>query len=169
MTIEQYIDENKNGTGKKGRRDVKGNEHGPFVVVVDESGGVLGSTETPAAVTLYDSDSNPMGTAPETSTTIDNATFSQTVTGEDIDFTGHQHAILTVKTGTATTSPTLSVALQVKDSNGNYITHTTLTTISTATTAIEEFYFLSAQTVRVVCTFGGSGNFATTTVELQMK
>ena len=44
MPIEQYIDENKNGTGKKGRRDVKGNEHGPFIVVVDESGGVLGGS-----------------------------------------------------------------------------------------------------------------------------
>jgi hypothetical protein len=105
----------------------------------------------------------------EVETVIDNATFSQTVESEDIDFSNHQHAILTVKTGTVTTTPILTVALKIKDSNGNYITHTTLTAIRNATTLIEEFFFLAAQTIQVVCTFEGSGSFASVTVELAMK
>mgnify|MGYP007126155955 CR=1 FL=1 len=134
------------------------------------TGEELESGVTAAHVIPVDEDGNVIGgTRPAIETIIDNATFSETIIGADIDFTKYQHAILTVKTGTATDSPTLTAALQVKDSNGNYITHTTLSPISTATTLIEEFYFLSAQTIRIVCTYGGSGNFATTTVELQMK
>lgn len=102
-------------------------------------------------------------------TIIDNASFTETVEGADIDFSKYRHAILSIKTGTATTSPTLTVKIQIKDSNDNYIDHTTLTAISTATTVIEELFYLSAETIRVVCTFGGTGSFAATTVELTMK
>lgn len=102
-------------------------------------------------------------------TIIDNALFTETVTGADIDFKTYRHALLSIKTGTATDSPTMTVKLQIKDSNGNYIDHTTLSAINTATTVIEEFFYLSAETIRVICTYGGSGNFANTTVELRMK
>jgi hypothetical protein len=157
----QYEDPNKNGIGKKGLRELKGDENGPTVVPRNESGVVQ------SAGTATD----PVHNAPISNvvTIIDNETFSETVTGADIDFSKYQHAILTIKTGTATGTPTLTVALQVKDSNGNYITHTTLTAISTATTTYEEFYYLSAQDIRVVNTHGGAGSFAAVTVELAMK
>lgn len=124
--------------------------NGIKVVLVDENG----------PIKLVDS-------APVT--VIDNASFSETVEGADIDFKKYRHALLSIKTGAATSNPTMTVKLQIKDSNNNYIDHTTLTAISTATSVIEEFFYLSAETIRVVCTHSGSGNFAETTVELTMK
>lgn len=102
-------------------------------------------------------------------TVVNNATFSATVTGPDMDLTDYSNILITVKTGTATTSPTLDVAFFVKDTNGNYIRHTSLTQITTATTGYEEVYGLAGRTGRIVCTYGGSGNFATTTVEATMS
>lgn len=137
--------------------------------------GTLAGTKVAIDTVLIDPATGlPLETVPvfknEVVTVIDNATFDQTVESEDIDFSKFQHAILTIKTGTATGSPTLTTSLQIKDSNGNYHTHTNLSPISTATTITpEEFFYLSAKDIRVVCTFGGSGSFATTTVELSMK
>ena len=99
-------------------------------------------------------------------TVVNNATFSQTVTGADISMKEYNNFILTYKTGTATNSPTMDIVVQVKDSVGNYITHTSLTQVTTASSGYEEIFGLSADTIRVVCTYGGTGSFATTTVEL---
>jgi hypothetical protein len=100
------------------------------------------------------------------STTVNNATFSATVTGSDIDLSNYSNIIITYKTGADSDAATMDISFQIKDTAGNYITHTTIPQITTATTGYEEIFGLAHKTGRVVCTYGGSGNFATTTVEL---
>lgn len=99
-------------------------------------------------------------------TIINNATFSATVTGADMDLKEFSNLIITYKLGVESDAGTMDIVFQVKDSVGNYITHTSLAQITAAGSGYEEIYGLSADTGRVVCTFGGSGNFATTTVEV---
>lgn len=106
---------------------------------------------------------------PTVSTIINNATFSATVTGSDIDLTNYSNLIITYKTGTRTGTATMDISFQVKDSVGNYITHTSLTQVASATSGYEEIYGLAHRTGRIVCTFGGTDNFATTTVEVTMS
>ena len=101
-------------------------------------------------------------------TIINNATYSATVTGTDMDLREFNNLIITYKTGTRTGTATMDIAFQVKDSNGNYITHTSLLQVASASTGYEEVYGLAASTGRIVCTFGGSNNFATTTVEVTL-
>lgn len=99
-------------------------------------------------------------------TVVNNATFSATVTSADIDIKEYDNLIITYKTGTRTGTATMDIKLQVKDSVGNYIDHTTLTQVASATSGYEEVFGLAHTTCRVVCTFGGTDNFATTTVEV---
>ena len=103
---------------------------------------------------------------------INNATFNQTVTGADIDVSSYRDFVVTYKTGTATNSPTMVISLQNKDGNNNYIIDSDYvsSTITTATSGVGFKGFLEAYgTIRIVCTYGGTGSFATTTVELQLK
>jgi hypothetical protein len=101
-------------------------------------------------------------------TIINNASFSATVTGDDIDLREWKNILLTYKTGTRSSTATLDIVFQVKDSAGNYITHTVLQQVTSATSGYEEIFDLAASTGRIVCTYGGSGNYATTTVEVTL-
>lgn len=103
---------------------------------------------------------------------INNATFSQTVTGAEIDITDYNNFIVTYKTGTKTSSPTLDIKLQIKDANDNWIDDAdyVATQITTATSGVAfKGYLEAVSTVRIVCTYGGTGNFAETSVIFQAK
>ena len=96
---------------------------------------------------------------------IDNATFDATVTSSDIDMTGYRNGLLTISLGAMTGTPTMTPSVEVKDSNGNYITFDSLPVMSSGSEgAVLSLYDLP-DTVRVVCTYGGTGNFAGVTVE----
>lgn len=98
---------------------------------------------------------------------IDDATFSTTVSSTDIDVSNVKNGLLTVSVGTMTTTPSLTAKIQVKDSNENYIDYLTLPVVTTSsTTTFDEFFNLAAKTIKVVCTYAGTGNFANVTVEL---
>jgi hypothetical protein len=127
------------------------------VVVKNESGGVLGSTETPAAVV----------NVPDrrVTTIIDDASFTETVTSSDIDMEGYRNAILTVVLGANSDAATMAVSVEVKDSNGNYITFDSLPVMSAGSESAALSLYDLPDTVRVVCTYGGTGNFAGVTVE----
>lgn len=106
---------------------------------------------------------------PTTIIIINNASFTETVNSPDIDLSEYKNVLITYKTGTKTDTATMDVKLQVKNSKGVYIDHTSLTQITTASTGLKEIKDVLAKTGRVVCTFGGAGNYATTTVEVELK
>ena len=102
-----------------------------------ELGGGAGGTLTPQE--------------PLTQTIISNGTFTETLNSEDIDFKKYNHVIITVKTGTPTGTPTMSVKLNIKDTQENKFLHTTLPTINSNTAILEEVFYLSAHTIQVEC------------------
>jgi len=144
-----------------------------------ESGGNLTAIKTntdkipssPATTAKQDSiitAINSGGKTVSSSTLINNASFTTTVTGSDLNLSGVRNGIITVVLGAKTNSPTITVKLQVKDSNNNYIDYLTLPTMTNGSeSAYEEFYDLPFQTGRLVAVFGGSGSFAGVTVEMQ--
>lgn len=94
----------------------------------------------------------------EVFTVIDNATFAITVTGDDIDFSDHGNLLITNSIGDITGSPTMTVKVQTKDSNGNYIDYDTMEALSTGNESqMERWNDVPASTIRVVATLGGSG------------
>lgn len=105
---------------------------------------------------------------PLRSTTINNANFTATVTGADLDIAGYTQATIYIKAGTETGTCTLDAKLQVKDSNGNYIDHTAATQITAAGSSLTHITNINALIGRVVVTWsGGEGEkYAGTTVEI---
>lgn len=105
-------------------------------------------------------------------TIINNATFSATVTGADMDLTNYSNALITYKTGAETGTAALDIKFQTKDSVGNYIDHTVIAQITSATSGFEEIMFFAGRTGRIVCTYTGANPandyFATTTVEVTL-
>jgi hypothetical protein len=99
---------------------------------------------------------------------IDNATVSSTVVSPDIDMREFANMLITYAVTGISSTPTMDIVFQIKDSNGNYITHTVLQQITAISSGYEEIFDLAASTGRIVCTYGGSGNFATTTVEVTL-
>jgi hypothetical protein len=107
-----------------------------------------------------------------TSTVIDNLTFSGTVTSGTIDVSKYESFVVTYVTGAKTNSPSLVISLKVLDSNSNAITDPDYVTlpITTSTSGIAFKGFLEAYSnIQIVCSFSGTGSFAGTTVEIQMK
>lgn len=104
-------------------------------------------------------------------TIINNADFTQTVTGSDINLEGYNKGTITIKTGTETGTVTLDAKLQVKDSNGNYIDHTAATQVTTESASLKNITDINALVGRVVVTWGGGAaeKFAATTVELTLS
>lgn len=102
---------------------------------------------------------------------IDNANFTATVTGSDIDLEGFNKGTITIKTGTETGACTLDAKLQVKDSNGNYIDHTSATQVTSESTSLKNITDINALFGRVVVTWGGGvgDKYAATTVELTLS
>lgn len=98
-------------------------------------------------------------------TIIDNATFDATVVSSDIDMTGYRNGLLTISLGAMNGTPTMTPSVEVKDSNGNYIPYDTLPVMSAGSESAALSLYDLPDTVRVVCTYGGSGNFAGVTVE----
>lgn len=101
---------------------------------------------------------------------INNATFNTTVTGPDMDIGSFDKVGIYVTAGTKTLSPTLDITLQVKDpTTGHYTAHTTMTQITTAGDYMKEISQVAAETGRIVCTYGGTGNYANTYVTVALK
>jgi hypothetical protein len=104
---------------------------------------------------------------------IDNATFNATVNSPEINLKGFSNFNVTYVLGTATGSPTIAIKLQYKDIDGLWYDDPdySLTAISTGSTSGIAFKgFMEAyDTVRVVCTFGGSGSFAGVSVAFRAK
>lgn len=103
---------------------------------------------------------------------ISNASFTANVNGAETDFKKYNNFIVTYKTGTKTGSPTLDIKLQYKGADGiwyddpDYVA----TQITAAGSGIAFKGFMEAHdTIRVVCTYGGSGDFAATYVTLRLK
>ena len=128
--------------------EVDGNNMGPYVVV--------GNT-TPLDVEQNIIRGNTL--------IINDASFTETVTSSDIDMEGYRNAILTVVLGANSDAATMAVSVEVKDSNGNYITFDSLPVMSSGSESAALSLYDLPDTVRVVCTYGGSGNFAGVTVE----
>lgn len=98
---------------------------------------------------------------------IDDATFNATVEGSDIDFSSIKHGIITVACGVVSAG-TITVKLQMKDLNGNYIDYITLSTIAASSgKAFGEFAFLPFKTGRIVAV-SASANIANLTVTIEM-
>lgn len=100
---------------------------------------------------------------------INNATFDADEESEDIHVQFDSKILVTVVAGTKTGSPTMDVKIQVKDSNDNYIDHTSFTQITAAGSALKELSNFAGKTIRVLADHGGSGSFANTTIEVQHK
>ena len=128
--------------------EVDGNNMGPYVVV--------GNTTPIDMVNVPDR---------RVTTIIDAASFTETVTSSDIDMEGYRNAILTVVLGANSDAATMAVSVEVKDSNGNYITFDSLPVMSSGSESAALSLYDLPDTVRVVCTYGGTGNFAGVTVE----
>jgi len=104
---------------------------------------------------------------------IDNATFNATVLGQDINLKGFSNFNVTYNIGTATGSPTIAIKLQYKGINGQWYDDPdySLTALSAGSTSGIAFKgFMEAyDTVRVVCTYTGSGSFAGVSVAFRAK
>lgn len=146
------------------------------VVQCDEDGNVLGDMEL-LLDTIKDDVAiikGAMGVSetPKFVEIIDAAAFTQTVTSEEIDFSEFSNFIVSYKTGALTDSPTMVIKLQFKTPNGDWIDDSDYvsSTISTATQNVAfKGYMEAYSAIRIVCTFGGSGNFADTSVAIELK
>lgn len=106
-------------------------------------------------------------------TIINNATFTATVTSPVYTNDGRAAWVLVSKVGAMTTTPTLTTAIQASFDGVNFYTVDTQTAISSANGVQRTVYSQASGKgpilepfVQVVVTFGGSGNFANTTVAL---
>lgn len=104
---------------------------------------------------------------------INNATFTATVTSPVYTNDGRAAWVLVSKVGAMTTTPTLTTAIQASFDGVNFYTIDTQTAISSANGVQRTVYSQASSKgpilepfVQVVVTFGGSGNFANTTVAL---
>ena len=104
---------------------------------------------------------------------INNATFNGTVTSPVLSNDGRVVWVLIVRTGAVTTTPTLTPAVNVSVDGVNFVqAGPAITAISTASTNRYVYAVNSTQgpiaepSIQVVCTFGGSGSFANTSVDL---
>ena|SRR5258708_4643347 len=107
---------------------------------------------------------------------VNNATFSATITSPTITNDGRNVWTVLVKTGAVTTTPTLTVTVNVSIDGVNWVAAGTGPVISTATT--QRLTFANTTTgasafppivepyIQVVVAFGSAGNFANTTVAL---
>jgi hypothetical protein len=103
---------------------------------------------------------------------IDNATFNATVNSPEINLKGFSNFNVTYVLGTATGSPTIAIKLQYKDIDGLWYDDPdySLAALSAAGSGIAFKGFMEAyDTVRVVCTYGGSGSFAGVSVAFRAK
>ena len=96
---------------------------------------------------------------------------SYVVTGADIDIADFATGMLLITAGSETATATLDVVFQVKDSNGNYYTHTSATQVTQAGSSVKAIAQLDGETGRVVVTLGDAAAdaFAGVTVELVLK
>ncbi|MGI6483883.1 MAG: hypothetical protein ACOX08_11550 [Methanobacterium sp.] len=127
-----------------------------FVLVDDDGRLVVGNTTPIDMVNVPDR---------RVTTIIDDDTFDATVESSDIDMTGYRNGLLTISLGDMTGTPTMTPSVEVKDSNGNYIPYDTLPVMNAGNTSVSWSFYDLPDTVRVVCTYGGTGNFAGVTVE----
>ena len=100
---------------------------------------------------------------------ISNATFDQSVQGVEIPFKDVNDALVTIKVGTPTNSPTIVVKVQINDGDGNWIDYDATSVISSATTTYLEIFDCMAPAIRVVATYGGSGSFANVNIKIHTK
>lgn len=104
---------------------------------------------------------------------IDNATITQTNTPADIDFSQYNNFVVTYNLGAgAGGTPTLTITLRFKDSNGNVIADADYATSALAASSSGiafKGYMESYGTIQVLCTLGGTGTFAASTVAIEMK
>jgi len=124
-------------------------------------------------VRIVDEDGNDIYNASDVITVLGSVDCSASNESDDIDFAGFKNLILYVTTGALTGTPTLTVSVEGKDSDGNYYTIDTMDTISTADSHPPlELYDVAASTIRIKWVLGGSGGgkkFANTTIEAQLK
>lgn len=108
---------------------------------------------------------------------INNATFSATVTSGPIQNDGRAVWAVDTITGAVTTSPTLAITVNVSVDKTNWVSAGTGATLSTQTSqrltfgqggtgSAPNFQAITEPWIEVVATFGGSGNFANTIVNL---
>lgn len=104
---------------------------------------------------------------------INNQTFSATVTGSAITNDGRAAWVLTSVVGAMTTTPTLTVRLDGSFDGTTWFTIDTQTVINAANGVQRTVYAIGSSKgpilepyLRVVATFGGTGNFANTIVAL---
>ena len=128
--------------------EVEGNNMGPYVVV--------GNTTPIGMVNVPDR---------RVTTIIDDDTFDATVVSSDIDMTGYRNGLLTISLGAMNGTPTMTPSVEVKDSNGNYITFDTLPVMSASNESVSWSFYDLPDTVRVVCTLASTTSFADVTVE----
>lgn len=104
---------------------------------------------------------------------IDNTTITATNTPSDIDFSQYNNFVVTYKLGAGEGgTPTLTITLRVKDSNDNVISDTDYATSALAASSSGiafKGYMESYGTIQVLCTLGGTGTFAASTVAIEMK
>lgn len=100
---------------------------------------------------------------------VDDAVITASVTGDVISGKRFNKLAVTVNTGTITSSPTLVVAIEVQDKNGNWTVYAATDTIKSSTSTILEVPSYAAGPLRVKATLGGSGSFGKSTIELHLK
>lgn len=104
---------------------------------------------------------------------VNNASFTATVTSNPIANDGRLSWVLVIRTGAITTTPTLTASIQGSMDGVTYYTIATLSAINSAN-AVQRTVFSPNSTqgplvepfLKVVLTFGGSGNFAATYADL---
>lgn len=106
-------------------------------------------------------------------TIINNATFSATVTSPALANDGRASWVLVSKVGAMTTTPTMTVTISASFDGVSWYLVDTQTVINAANSVQRTVYAIGSAKgpilepfVQVAATFGGSGNFANTTVAL---
>jgi len=104
---------------------------------------------------------------------ISNAAFTTTVTSNPIRMDEMDKICLLVVAGTVSGgSPTMDCKLQYKEPNSGLwcdVVGATLPQITAAGNFAKDFTNISARMIRVVCTYGGTGQFASTYVTTMSK
>jgi len=104
---------------------------------------------------------------------INNATFNATVTSAAFTNDGRVAWVVVTRVGAITTTPTLTITVNASWDGVNWFLVTTAAAISTAN-ANQRLIFAPGTSlgaivepfIQVVATFGGSGSFANTSVDL---
>ena len=104
---------------------------------------------------------------------IENATFSATITSPTISNDGRVTWVVLAQTGAITTTPTLTITINVSVDGINWYPASTATAISAANTKQRTILSVNSAAgpivepfIQIVAAFGGSGNFANTIVSL---